>query len=206
MKKILFVFIGMLYLSGCAGLGLKTVCEGTHLQRPSFFAQGEYLAAFTVTLHANGQEMQALLQVKKTDVNSYQAVLFATAGGYQLMRAGVSEKGVDFAYLMPAADMALVREKAASFLTLLLFPPQTYKTCREKDGQRTVTYGTDPAVHYVYLPGQDYPRSLTYRKKFGTARMNFAQYTPALPYSVPQYIYYTDGSVEADLVLLAHKK
>ncbi len=204
MKRFLFVLAVLVFLGGCAGLELKNYCDGQSLPRPSFFERGEYLAAFRVTLHAKGSELQTLLQIKKTDPNTYQAILFAAAGGYKLMQASVTEDKVTFDYVTEPANVALVREKAASFLTLLLFPPSVYKSCREKDGQRTVTYGEKSAVHYVYLPGQAYPRSVTQRKKFGTARLNFAEYMPAA--AVPQYIYYEDGSAEADLVLLTLKK
>lgn len=206
MKKFLIVWAGLLFLGGCAGLGLKNFCDAQHLQRPSFFTQGEYLAAFRVTLHAKGGQLPALLQIKKTAPSAYQAVLFATAGGYKLMQATVTDKKVNFDYITEMADIALVREKAASFLTLLLFPPSVYKSCREKDGQRSVTYDTPFKATYLYMPGQIYPRSITYRKKFGTARMNFAQYAPDELSAVPQYMYYKDGSVEADLVLLTLKK
>lgn len=206
MKRVFLLLVWLFFMGGCAGLELKNFCDAQHLQRPSFFERGEYLAAFRVALHAKGSELQTLLQIKKTDENTYQAVLFVAAGGYKLLQALVTEQNVTFEYIAKPADAALVREKAASFLTLLLFPPSAYKSCREKDGRRTVTYGGAFEVQYLYLPGQVYPRSVTYRKKFGTVRMNFAEYTAQAVGAVPQYVYYEDGSAQADLVLLTLKK
>ena len=206
MRKICFIFTALFLLGGCASLSIKSFCEGEKLPRVSFFAQGEVLSAFKTTLHAGGNSLDGLLQIKKTGKEQYEAVFYAAAGGYKLLQAQVKPSGVKFIFITPQADVPAVREKAESFLTLFIFPPQNYQYCREKDGQRTVTYGTDPAVHYVYLPGQDYPRSLTYRKKFGTARMSFGQYVPYGQNLLPHYIYYQDGSVEMDLVLIVHKK
>lgn len=206
MKKFSVIFAVLFLLSGCSSLGIKSFCDGQSLARPSFFDQGEYLAAFKMTLQARGQMLESLLQIKKTAAEEYEAVLYAAAGGYKLMQARINKDGVKFVFITPQADVPIVREKAESFLTLLLFPPEHYKHCRDKDGTRTVTYGGGLQVHYQYLPGQEYPRGLTYRKKFGTARLNFGQYTPYEQGLVPHYLYYSDGSAEADLILLTLKK
>ena len=54
------------FLGGCASLGLKTSCDGRALARPSFFARGQTLAAFKIALFARGNELDGILQIKKT--------------------------------------------------------------------------------------------------------------------------------------------
>ena len=206
MKKWTVLAAGLVFLGGCASLGLKTSCDGRSLVRPSFFAQGQTLAAFKIALFARGNELDGILQIKKTAEDAYDATLFAVAGGYKLMQATVTKRGTGFVFITPPADKAVVRAKADSFLTLLLFPPDVYKSCREKDGLRSVTYEKNGAVHYEYEAGGEYPRALTYRKTFGTARMNFGQYAPYEDGALPHYIYYQDGSVEAEFILLTLKK
>ena len=206
MKKWAVLVAGLFFLGGCASLGLKTSCDGRTLARPSFFDRGQRLAAFKITLSARGNVLDGILQIKKMSEDTYEAVLFAAAGGYKLMQAAVTCRGADFIFITPPADKAVVRAKADSFLTLLLFPPDVYKSCREKDGLRSVTYERNGAVHYEYEAGGEYPRALTYRKTFGTARMNFGQYAPYEDGALPHYTYYQDGSVEAELILLSMKK
>lgn len=206
MKKAIVLLAVLCGLGGCASLGLKQSCDGRDLARPSFFDQGQSLVAFKTVLKARGGEMKGILQIKKTEENSYQAVLFALAGGYKLMQAQVQPKNVTFEVLVPPADVAVVRAKAESFLTLLLWPPAQYKNCREQNGRRTVTYTGADSAYYEYALGESYPQTVVYRKTFGTARMSFAQYRPYEAGFVPHLIYYDDGSVTAELTLLTLKK
>lgn len=207
MNKWTAVAAGLFLLGGCASVGLRPSCNGRDLQRPSFFAQGQRLAAFKVRLEARGNVLDGVLQIEKTDVEHYDATLFASAGGYKLMQAAVTPRGVDFLFVTPQADKAVVRAKADSFLTLFLFPPDTYKSCREKAALRSVTYAArDGASHYEYEAGADYPRAVNYRRKFGATHMRFGQYAPYDEGHVPHYIFYQDGSVEAELILLTLKK
>ena len=206
MKKLMVVLGVLCWLGGCASLGLKQSCDGSSLARPSFFDQGQSLVAFKTVLKARGGEMEGILQIKKTEENSYQAILFAMAGGYKLMQAQVQPKSVTFEVLVPPADMAIVRAKAESFLTLLLWPPAQYKNCREQNGRRTVTYTGADSVHYEYAPGESYPQTVVYRKTFGTAHMSFAAYRPYEAGFVPHLINYDDGSITAELTLLTLKK
>ena len=82
MKKWVAFAVGLIFLGGCASLGLKTSCDGRGLPRPLFFAQGQTLAAFKIALFARGNELDGILQIKKTAVDTYDATLFAVSGGY----------------------------------------------------------------------------------------------------------------------------
>lgn len=197
--------MGLYLLGGCTWLGLKTSCDGREWSRPSFFDQGQYLAAFKTVLQARSEVLEGILQIKQTAPDTYDAVLFAAAGGYKLMQAQVTPRGAEFFFLAVGADRALVREKAASFLTLLVFPPSDYQTCREKEATRIVTYGPSPAAHYMYLPNQRYPASASIRKTFGTVHMSFEEYRPYGQAMIPHKISYEDGTLQADLLLIALK-
>ncbi len=202
-----FIWPVMLFLlGGCASWSLQALCDGKNLARPSFFSQGQTLAAFKVVLTAGKNSLEGILQIKKTGEEVYEAVLFSAAGGYKLMQAQVTPRGTDFLYMAPPADNAVTRMKADSFLTFFLLPPNVYKTCRVKDGLRRVAYEKNGAVYYEYAAGAEYPSSALYRKKFGSVRMNLAQYAPYEEDYIPHYIYYQDGAVEAELILLTLKK
>lgn len=200
---VLLAVLGL--LGGCASLGLNTSCDGRDWPRPSYFDQGQHLAAFKTVLQARSEVLEGILQIKQIASDTYDAVLFAAAGGYKLMQAQVTPQGAEFLFLTEVADRALVREKAASFLTLLLFPPSSYQTCREQETARVVTCGSSPAAHYMYLPNQRYPASASIRKTFGTVHMSFEEYRPYGQAMIPYKISYKDGALQADLLLIALK-
>lgn len=206
MKKTAVLLFGFLFLGACSSVGVRPSCDGRSLARPSYFAQGEKLAAFKISASAYGGAMDGLLQIKKIDDDSFGVTLFAAAGGYRLMQALVTRQGAAYSFLAKEADNAAARAKAETFLRLLLFAPSGYKNCREKDGQITVTYKDGGSWRYVYAAGQNYPQRLELKKTLGSARFAYAQYAPYEQGRLPHYIYYQDGPAEAELFLLTLKK
>ncbi len=198
--------MGLMGVAGCASWGLKPSCDTARLQWPSFFAQEQVLVAFKVEIEAGNNVLDGILQIKKLHPETYQAVLFSVVGGYKLMQAQVTPQGVSFDFIAPQADKTPVRTKASRFLLLLLFPPHQYQNCRESGGVRTVAYGGEGGGYYQYVADAVYPQTLTYRGTFGTAHMSFNRYVSYKAGAVPQQISYSDGAVQAEMVLFRMKE
>ncbi len=206
MKKIWILCFLCTFLGACSGVSIRPSCDGRDLQKPSYFAHGEKLAAFRLLATARGYGMEGILQVKKIAEDSFDVTLFAVAGGYLLMQAVVTKEGAAFSYIPKEADSAIARAKAETFLKILLFPPMGASKCREKENVRIVTYKDGGTLRYEYEGAQSYPQSLAYKKTFGSAHLNFAQYAPYEAGELPHLLYYEDGAVEAELILLSIKK
>ena len=203
MKRIV-VLICSVFLGACSTLGVKQNCAKQDLKTMSYFAEGQRLAAFRFVAQARGYQADGILQVKEVAEGAYEVTAFATAGAMRLMTATVDKKGVNFTYVLPLADHAVVRGKVETFLKALLFPPQEIKSCRTDGAVQTVQAD---GGNYRYPAGQVYPSLLIYKKTLGSVTLAYDQYAPYEQGQVAHYVYYRDGGrVGVELVLVSLKK
>lgn len=205
MKSILMILLGSLLMGACSAVPVGDSCK-KELTRPSYFLQGENLVAFRVSAHAKQYIFDGILQIKRRDAQSYEAVLFATAGAYQVARATVTRDAVQYTFLTPLANRASVRKKLQTLLLLLLFPPVNQKSCQAKEGNTYVTYQDRNKIIYEYPSQEVYPQALTYKKMFSSVRLEFMEYMPDETGFVPNQLFYKDGIIEVNLQLLLLKK
>ena len=156
-------------------------------------------------LSAAGQEVEGILQIKKTAEETYEVTAFSTAGAYRLLQATLTRDGAQYSFLVPALDRDAVRVRAERFLSLLLFPAQTMGSCKTKSQRVRVNYKHAPMT-YVYEAGEMYPEELIGPKSFGKVHLQFDDYQAYEGGQIPHKLYYKDGKVEAKLTLLRLKK
>ena len=203
MKKILFLLTGFLLLGACASVPVQSC--GENLVRPYFFERGEKLAAFRMILSAGEQEIEGILQIKKTADETYDVTIFSTAGAYRLLQATLTREEMQYSFLVPGADRAAVRVRTERFLNLLLFPSKSTGSCKIKSNRMRVQYKHAPMV-YTYEAGDNYPEELTGPKSFGKVHLRFEDYQEYEEELLPHRLYYKDGKVQVDLTLLRLKK
>lgn len=206
-QKILGLLLGFIILGGCATVpsGAPSMCGG-NLARPSYFAQGEKLAAFRVDARAKGKELAGILQIKKQDAQQYEIMIFSAVGAYRLLQGTLTREGMKYSFLSPAVNHVSVKVRVERFLNLLLLPSLSEGVCKYKKDELHVHY-KHPIKKYIYLDGAQYPSEVTGPKAFGKLHLHFADYAPygeegALPYT----LHYKDGEVILDLTLLRLKK
>ena len=151
------------------------------------------------------QEIEGILQIKKTAEETYEVTMFSTAGAYRFLQATLTREGANYNFLVPGADHSAVRVKVERFLGLLLFPSQTMGSCKTKSQRVRVNYKHAPMT-YTYNIGKIYPDELTGPKSFGHVHLRFEDYQPYEDGQLPHKLYYEDGRIRADLVLLRIKK
>ncbi len=205
MKKILWlVWCGVL-LTGCASAPIQKACTDA-FARPSYFDQGEELAGFAFSAGAYNYGLNGILQIKRSDIDTYQAVAFAV-DGYQLFQAVITAQGVEYPFLSPVADRSAVRKRLTRFLTLLLEPPAQLTKCQVKEGGvRRVTYKTPGKVIYEYPARQLFPTVAIRKKTFSSARVEYGEYQPYGEGLLPYGLHYEDGPAWITLRLLTLKK
>jgi hypothetical protein len=203
MKKILFLCVSLLCLGACASVPRQSCSE--NLARPYFFTQGEKIAAFRINLMVGAQQVDGILQIKKTGDEKYDATLFSTAGAYRLLQATLTREGTQYTFLIPAIDRSAVHIRTERFLSLLLFPSKTRGSCKIKTDGVQVNYKHAP-MSYVYESDKNYPHELIGPKSFGRVYLTFADYQPYEGGQLPHKLHYKDGKVQADLTLLRLKK
>ena len=204
MKKILIPVIGLVLLSGCATAPVQQACTDAFV-RPSYFDQGEELAGFAFSAGARGYGLDGILQIKRRDMASYEAVAF-TLDGYQLFQAVISPEAVEYPFLSKAVNRASVRSKLTRFLKMLLVPPATLRDCRVKKEIRYVHYQNPGQVTYFYPAQQHYPTQAQMSKMFGSARLEYGEYQKYGEGLLPQVMFYQDSAAYIDLRLLTLKK
>ena len=203
MKKLLFLCAGLLCLGACASVPVGSC--GENLARPYFFEQGEKIAAFRMLLSAGEQNIEGILQIKKTADEKYEVTIFSTAGAYRLLQATLTRDGAQYSFLIPAIDRSAVRIKAERFLSLLLFPSQTRGSCKIKADKWQVNYKHAPMT-YLYETDQTYPAELIGPKSLGRVYLTFTDYQPYESGQLPHKLHYRDGKIRVDLTLLRLKK
>lgn len=205
MKKY-WIFGAALLFSACASVGPKNACGAGDKFIPSYFAHGERVAAFRVSGAAYGRQMDGILQIKKTGDEAYDVAVFALAGGIKLMQAVITPRGTEYSYIIKQADSSVVRAKAERLLNLILFAPQGPVSCKEKDGTLWLRYKKDGGVRYSYASGRPWPETAVLSKALGSAKLTYGQYAPYEIGEMPHYLFYEDGVLEAELILLTLKK
>ena len=201
MRLFLSILFLPVFFVGCATVPHGDFCA-KNLHRPSYFAQGEKRAAFRVNVQAKGYSFDGILQLKRLDDASYEAVLFLTAGAYQVLRATVTRDTITYHFLTKSADRAFVRKKLNTLFHLLLFAEQGTFTCREKEQIRYLTSTEKGTVRYAYERGEQNPYEVSARRMFHTSRLSFAGYGPEGESVLPHQLTYQDGPVVASLQLL----
>lgn len=202
MKNIGILLLA-LFLGGCASFGVKSACKVSALQSVSFFAEGQNLAAFRFNAAARGYAAGGILQIKKAADGVYDVTAFSEAGAFKLLSARVTAQQTDFNYVLPLVDKPLVRGKLETFLKVLLFAPQSLEKCRMQ--QDTLWVETTDG-RYEYPSGGTYPLSFTQKKLLGSVKLSYGQYTPYEVGQLPHYLFYEDGAIEAEMVLISLKK
>lgn len=205
MRKIIGLLLCAVCLGACASVPRQPSC-GTGLLRPAFFAGGEQVAAFRVAAAAHGYGFDGILQIKKTEAETYEVTLFSAAGGYRLLRAEATAQGVQYAFVAPALSRRALRHKAERLLQLLLFAPDTFTGCRQQKGRTVLTYKGRFTARYEYDKGQRVAAAVSYQKFLASARLQLGGYEVYETGAVPQQLYFQDGAATAELVLLTHKK
>ena len=201
--RILAILLASVWLSACATMGGKQSCPTEDLRAVSYFAEGQKLVAFQFQAAARGYTMNGVLQVKEVAEDAYDVTAVAATGGVWLIKAQVTREKINFTYVLPMADHALVRGKLETFLNMLLFAPKEKEKCREENGLLTVTV---PEGVYKYQAGAVYPHSFVRKKTWGSVQLSYGEYTPYEKGDLPHYLFYEDGGIEAELVLITVKK
>ena len=94
-------------------------------------------------------------------------------------------------------------QQLETFLKVLLFAPQSLEKCRIQ--QDTLWVETTDG-RYEYPSGGTYPLSFTQKKLLGSVKLSYGQYTPYEVGQLPHYLFYEDGAIEAEMVLISLKK
>ena len=196
----------VLLLNACASLpkGRMGACEQKRV-RPSYFAQGEKLAAFRANIHIQDQALAGILQIKKTGEEQYDITVFSEVAGYRLLQATLGREGIKYNFIAPAINYTVVQTRIERSLNLLLLPSLSEGTCKIRQNDVRINY-KQPAQKYIYLGGAVYPSELVGAKTFGKLHLYFADYRPYEEGELPYYLHYRDGAVELDLTLLRLKK
>ena len=201
--KNIGILVLVLFLGGCASFGVKNACNVADLQAVSFFAEGQNLAAFRFNAAARGYAAGGILQVKKAADGVYDVTAFSEAGAFKLLSARVTAQQTDFEYVLPLVDKPLVRGKVETFLKSLLFAPQEFKKCR---ADKDILFVETTDGRYEYPLGATYPLSFTQKKLLGSVKLSYGQYAPYEVGQLPHYLFYEDGGIEAEMVLVSLKK
>jgi len=206
MKRFCILWAVVWSLGACASLpaNYHTICS-EQINRPSFFAQGETLAAFRMKSHTDQYGLEGILQIKKQGEEQYEIIVFSNVGAYRLLQGILTREGMKYTYLAPSIDRVVLRVKVERFLTLLLIPSLSQGKCKVKKDDGRVS-DKHPIKKYQYPAGEAYPVLVTTPKPFGTVYLNFADYEPYEEGKMPHTLSYTDGKIEVSLTLLRLKK
>lgn len=205
MKQIFVLIMMGCILAGCASIprGGMEACLTERLV-PSFFAQGEKLAAFRMTATTKGYGLDGILQIKKQDTDQYEVTVFSNVGAYRLLQATLTREQTQYAFLAPGLNHTAVQIRIERFLNLLLMPSLSQGDCKATKQGAVVSY-KHPIKKYSYVEKSPYPQELTGPKAFGKVHLQFNQYEPYKEVQMPQVLSYQDGKIEVQLTLLRLK-
>ncbi len=206
MRKYCLLGILIWGLSGCATLHTadRSACAQNH-RLPSFFAQGEQLAAFRLQAQAKQYGLEGILQIKKQAEETYEVTLFSNVGAYRLLQGTLTREGMQYSYLAPGADQSAVQVRVERFLTLLLIPSLSQGSCKVKKESVQISY-KHPIKKYEYAFGASYPQQAIGPKPFGKTYLTFDEYQPYGQNQLPHTLWYRDGKIYVSLTLLRLKK
>ena len=86
---------------------------------------------------------------------------------------------------------------------MLLFAPQEKESCRQENNLQVVAVKSG---RYQYQAGALYPFNYVHKKTLGSVQITYGQYTSYETGEIPHYLFYQDGGIEAELVLITVKK
>ena len=205
MKKIFFVCLVSVLFSACASLPFRSSCP-VYLEQPSFFSMGEKLAAFRLQATGYGASIDGILQIKLISENTYEITVFSALGGYRILQAVVYPDRVEYPFLLPDLDRAVVKAKLNRFWKLLIFKPGADWVCKKTSSGLQLKDKNAKGIYYTYLSQQVRPASLTYKGTFSSVELSFDEYAPYETGELAHHLVYKDGAAEVDLTLLTLKK
>ena len=188
-------------LSACASWQGGKTCAAWETV-PSFFAQGQQLAAFETVVRANGYEGKGILQIRRLAPSQYQITAFTLAGGYRLLEADVTEKHIRYSFLIKQADRAQVRAGLRRLWVLLLFQPTAAGECKSTDTGKVHLYKHPYPVQYLFAHTRQQPVAAQYKTFLQEATLEYVHY--AQP-QIPDKLLYRDGPVEMSLQLIRNR-